>query len=75
MAIDETLNDSITIPLDSLQTIGRGNKVRRAGLNGVLKNGLNLRGINRANVDTDSSANDHVCLNNIPIALEVEILE
>ncbi len=48
MAVDETLNDSITIPLDSLQAIGVGNKVRRAGLNGVLKKGLNLRGINRA---------------------------
>ncbi len=73
----ETLEKPRRQPLDLLQTIGIGNKVRRAGLHGVLKMRLNQRIIKGGggNADTNSSVNDRLIINSIRLALEVASLQ
>ncbi len=66
----ETLYEPSRQPLDLLQTISVSNKVRRAGLHGVLKIGPNQRVIK----DTDSSANGRRIIN-IRLSLEATSLQ
>ncbi len=72
----ETLYEPRRQPLDLLQTISVGNKVRQADLHSVLKMAPNQRVIRGgANADTDSSANDRLIINSIRLALEAASLQ
>ncbi len=62
-------------PLDLLQTIGAGNRVRRAGLYSVLKMGEDQLVIKGCNVGANSSANDRLIINSKRLASVVASLK
>ncbi len=75
MATAETLYEPHRQLLDLLQTIGVGNKVRRAGLHSTPKMRPSERVIKGANADTDNSVNGYRVINRTLLTLEAASLQ